>query len=373
MRPSSSRSDAQRTRSGRSSWLLTGALVAVLAMVGVVILLDQVPPTGPVDGATHGQSDPPALGAAPGTPSIGPASPYATMPPSTSPAVSHAPSPSTRPTPTPAATVPASLRRGATVEQDGLRVSIRLDETPLRAGVPAWIRKKVTNVGDGDVVWSHGGCVTTVNVLGTMDERPWRPGIAHEGIAAELKEWLISDNSLNGMIYIDFRSEEFIGAHRGGCSDVGGGSRLGPGESITQRAQWNGSMDFRLGDPPSGPLHLKGWFGDYHRPAEGRPRDRDAAIEIRLDTWVIDGRDPDLLDPPEVIDAALASSEFSAWLETRNIGNANDPVIAFDAEAGLWEVGLLEYDTRTYYVALVHPRTGEVIDIIRRPWDDKGP
>lgn len=360
-------------RSGRSAWLKALAIVAALVMVGVVIILDRVPPAAPVGGVTHEQSDPPAFGAASSTPSTGLASPDPTVSPSSSSAASHAPSPSTPPTPSPAATVPASLERSATVEQDGLRVTIRLDETPLRAGVPAWITKKVTNLGDEAVVWSHGGCVTTVNVLGTMDERPWRPGIAHEGIAAELKEWLISDNSLNGMIYIDFRHEELIGAHRGGCSDIGDGSRLRPGESITQRAQWNGSMDFRLGDPPSGPLHLKGSFRDYHRPAEGRPRDSDAGIEIRLDTWVIDGRDPDLLDPPEVIDAALASPEFSAWLETRNIGNANDPAMAFDEDAGLWEVGLLEYDTRTYYVARVHPRTGQVIDIIRRPWDDNGP
>lgn len=96
----------------------------------------------------------------------------------------------------------------------------------------------VTNVGQGDLVWSHGGCVTTVAVRGTMEERTYRPGIAHEGIAGEFKESVLAEDLIRGWPYIAFRPETLIGSYRGGCSDIGDSSRLGPGESIDLRVQW---------------------------------------------------------------------------------------------------------------------------------------
>ena len=78
---------------------------------------------------------------------------------------------------------------------------------------------------------------------------------------------------------------------------------------IRQRAQWDGSVWFRLGSPPGGLLHLTGSFRYYPgaRVQSNRATSQIRVINVPLDAAIVGDRDPTLLDPPEIIDAALSS------------------------------------------------------------------
>jgi hypothetical protein len=260
----------------------------------------------------------------------------------------------------------------ATVEENGILVTIRLDRNPMPAGEETWLTTEVRNTGEDDLVWLHGGCAITVGVGGTMQEARWRPGARQEGVSGEFKRMTISRQNLGeGTVQISFVPQRFIGRGRYGCGDVGITETILPGETIRQRAQWDGQAHLRLGLPPSGRVELHAVACCCWRERDGEPQDipEEGSIRLSHQAWIADGRDRSLLDPPEIIDAALAEPAFVDWLATKDLGSGHDPVLWFDAEAELWEVGLLEYDVRRFHVALVHPRTGEVVEIIERPWD----
>jgi hypothetical protein len=260
----------------------------------------------------------------------------------------------------------------ATFEQAGIVVSIRLDRDPMPAGEPTWLTTEVRNTGQDSLVWLHGGCAVTVGVEGIMRAAEWRPGIPQEGVAGEFKRMTLSYQNLEARaVYIRFALEQFIGKGRIGCADLGIIETILPGDRIVQRAQWDGQAHLRLGLPPSGPVDLFGIACCYWRERDGEPEDveAEARILLRDEAEIVDGRDRSLLDPPEVIDAALTDPAFVEWLETKDLGSGHHPVLWLDPEADLWEVGLLEYDIDRFHVALVHPRTGEVVRIIERPWD----
>jgi hypothetical protein len=284
-------------------------------------------------------------------------------------------SPSASPTAAPATPEPSpsdDLATVATVEEDGILVTIRLDRNPMPADEETWLTTEVRNTGDDDLTWLHDGCATTVIVEGPMQEARWRPGVGQEGVAGEFKRMTISKQNLGeGTVLIRFVPQKFIGKGRYGCLDIGISEAIPPGESIRQRARWDGQADLRLGPAPSGRVELHAYACCYRRERDGEPEDipEEGSIRLRHQAWIADGRDRTTLDPPEVIDAALADPAFVEWLGTKDLGSGHDPVLWFDAEADLWEVGLLEYDVRRFHVALVHPRTGEVVEIIERPWD----
>jgi hypothetical protein len=81
------------------------------------------------------------------------------------------------PVPTPDPTLPTgNLETTASVERDGVRVRIELDRNPMPAGEPTWVATTVTNIGDDDLIWLHGGCAISVGVNGRMNGRRWSFG-----------------------------------------------------------------------------------------------------------------------------------------------------------------------------------------------------
>ncbi|MFO7531198.1 MAG: hypothetical protein R6W93_01965 [Candidatus Limnocylindrales bacterium] len=82
----------------------------------------------------------------------------------------------------------------------------------------------------------------------------------------------------------------------------------------------------------------------------------------------MNGRSDDLLHPMEIVDAALEDASFAAFIDPIEIGSGSDHIIWFDPETDIWEVGVFDYRSERFKVGLVDPRTGEVVDIIERPW-----
>jgi hypothetical protein len=129
-------------------------------------------------------------------------------------------------------------------------------------------------------------------------------------------------------------------------------------------------VQLRLGLPPSGAVDLVGRAGYYWRESDGEPANlADKRIELHLDGQIVAGRDRALLDPAEVVDAALADPAFIEWLAGRTIGDGNTPVIWFEPETDAWQVGLLDYAARQFQLVSVDPRSGAVVGTTERPWD----
>jgi hypothetical protein len=275
------------------------------------------------------------------------------------------PTPSPSPIPSPPADLPTRLVKS----KSGIRVTIELDRNPLRAGDPTWATMTVQNRGSTDATWYHDGCAIPVGLGGEIVGTRWRPGVEQSGQAALFKARVV-EASGGDVPWIQFIHERYIGKVGFGCADLGVTDTIPPGDSLVHRARWDGMASPALGPPPGGAVELTGRAAYYFRGKQPARLITTAVIELRATAWIVDGKDPTLLDPPEIIDAALADEDFAAWLADKELGNGRNEFIRFDPEAGLWEVGTVEYVSNRLHFVRVDPM-GRVLDTIDRPWDPR--
>jgi hypothetical protein len=275
------------------------------------------------------------------------------------------------PTSTPGSSVDG-MPTSASVVEDGVLVSIRLDRNPLVAGLATWVTTEVRNVGSDDLIWFHDGCETSVDVWGTVEEASWRPGRGQEAALAAFKTWALESSGADKPVTVYFTPKSFIDQGRIGCADVGISDTVEPGGSLVQRAQWDGMARWKLGPPPAGPVQLVGRFGFYWRKRQGEPeRITDQVIEVPLVSRVVEARDPALLDPGEVVDAALADPRFAAWVTAQPHRSGADAILRVAPDGNGWWVGLLSFlgdGAARLHVVVVDPRTGAIRRTIDRDW-----
>jgi hypothetical protein len=293
-------------------------------------------------------------------------------------AVAHSPSPGLTPVPTPVATLPSGpLDTTASASLNGVQVTIEFERNPMPAGEPTWVTTTVTNTGADDLIWLHGPCThpTTVTVGGTVDGQTWRGGGDQTGASLRFRSMALAQAGVaDGVIVVSFVPEAFVGKKGTyGCGDMGSESSLAPGKSIKQRARWDGEAGTLLGPPPTGRVELVGSFRDFWRRSAGEPTDESAApaINVPLTAW-IDGRVEGIIHPAEAIDAALLDRRLVAILETRDLGNANSPVIRYDPAAAVWQVGLLDDNNGgdpQVHLVIVDGHTGQILQFVERTWN----
>jgi hypothetical protein len=256
-------------------------------------------------------------------------------------------------------------------------VTIEFERNPMPAGEPTWVTTTVTNTGADDLIWLHGSCThpTTVTVGGTVDGQTWRGGGDQTGASLRFRSMALAQaGAADGVIVVSFVPEAFVGKKGTfGCGDMGQESSLAPGKSIKQRARWDGEAGTLLGPPPTGRVELVGSFRDFWRRSAGEPTDPSAApaIDVPLTAW-IDGRVEGIIHPAEAIDAALLDRRLVAILETRDLGNANSPVIRYDPAAAVWQVGLLDYNDGgdpQVHLVIVDGHTGQILQFVERTWN----
>ena len=310
------------------------------------------------------------------TPPVPTASSMVSVPPASR-ARTPTATPTPRPTatrraePTPEPTPPAGLARNVTIEEDGLRISITVDRNPMPAGEVTGVTYRVRNVGRTSVSWGSDGCESPVGLYGEMTGIRLRPGAQATGDGSRFK-FLALDDVEDGIIRIGFVPEPRLGKGTYGCGDIHMGHEIEPGQQITRREFWDGAVATRHGLPPTGAIRLTGWAGDFSRRHDGQdvPIGDDGVLKPVLDAWISAGHDPAWLDLPEVVDAALADPQLQAWLGKVEIGNASEPVAWWDAEQGLWQVGILRYYVQPgLWLVLVDPLTGAVTGHVERDWD----
>lgn len=283
-----------------------------------------------------------------------------------------APSPSPSPISSPSSALP-ELPTTASAEKDGVRLTATLERNPLPSGEPTWVTTEVRNVGTDDLVWLHGGCRIAAHVGGIIEGAHWRPGREQTGKAAEFKTRALSYHGGAGdEIGIGFTPEPWIGRGPIACSAIGIEEIIPPGGAIIERAQWDGMVG-RFGPAHEGEIQLVASFGDYWRASTGQPDDLTAQrIVVSIGSAVVDGRDPALLDPAEVLDAALADPGFAAWIEGIEDVPGVDPVLRMAPDTHAWWVGTkgdAVDAVAPMHLVLVHPRSGAVLATIDRDWD----
>jgi hypothetical protein len=272
--------------------------------------------------------------------------------------------------PVSAQTEPLVLERSATTEEDGIRLSMAIEANPVVVGQPVWITTKLTNTGKDDIVWDNGHCEAAVLVKGEMKDEVWRDGLPagpqdYQDFKYYTSRWRIDDGPT---IRLEIEPKGAIGTGGYGCSEIGYTDRIPPGKTFTDRSRWDGYAQWQLGLPPGGVATITGEFANYKRAGEqGRPR---KAITATLDVLVVDGLAEDRLHPMDVVDAAVADPRLGPLLR---LDDGIEPIVQYDTDLGLWNVGVLEHGGRTRYWerftgGLVDPITGEVIAIVERPW-----
>lgn len=270
-----------------------------------------------------------------------------------------------RPTPRPSG-VPdeeESLPASASVEREGIRLTLRLRDNPLHAGREATAFVTIENTGDRILRWTNDGCDTNAGIHG-ISTATWRDSTLEvsRGLAP-YREWLREETGVDQPIWLRF-GRGYGARHRfSGCADLGIPHELAPGRRVTQEFIWNGDAAPRLGLPPSGPATLTSTFERWSRPGKGP---EGAPIEVTLDTLVLDGRPDEYLSPAEAIDAALADDRLASWLVTRSLRHSADAIAEYDRDLGVWAVGLLMYrddGDPILHAAFVDPITGEVFAV----------
>jgi hypothetical protein len=293
-------------------------------------------------------------------------------PPSASPEPTPTPrvvTPSQAPVPpTPPPAPPNDLETTTTIERDGIRVTVTLQRNPMPAGEPTWADTVVTNVGTDNVTWFHDGCATPVYVWGTMPGAGWPPGREHPPRVQPFKDRLV-DYTIPESMFLRFGREDRVGRIGGGCADIGIADTIPPGGSVQQRRVWDGTLEPRLGLPPAGPVEI-GIQADFYWRGDEEPESIvDQSITGSMEAWVVGGRDPAMLAPTQIIDAALANRPFADLIATKNLGNGMSEVLWYWPERDVWEVGVLEYAPRRIVGIEVDPRTGSFIRTFERPWN----
>jgi hypothetical protein len=256
-----------------------------------------------------------------------------------------------------------SLPTSASIERDGVRLTVRLGLNPLYAGNQVAAFATIENTGTTTLRWLNDGCDINARIRGVVAAR-WRESTLD--VSADLapyRQWLrdaaYAEEPISLVFDTGFRSSGFSG-----CADLGMPRELAPGRKVTQEAIWDGSAAWSLGLPPTAPATITAHFERWWRVDESEGRGN--ALEVSLGSWVLNGRPDELLSPAEAIDAALKDERLASWLVTRRPHYGADAIAQYDRDLGLWAVGLLMYQGDggpILHAAFVDPVTGEVVAI----------
>jgi hypothetical protein len=303
-----------------------------------------------------------------------PAGTIAPLPPSPTASTSEltpAPSPTPNATPvsTPGPSEPLvdSLPNSASIERDGVRITLWIGRNPLQAGERTVVQTTVKNTGRDTLRWYVDGCGIDVFTQAELRGATFRPStITTTPLLRAYSTWFQTEARLDAPIYLNFEPGWLSGMRDYGCADLGIPRSLKPGASTTQDLVWDGQIRDRLGPPPSSPMTITATFDYWYRGAQEQGDEKHKPIVVKLDSWVVGGPSTAFLSPAEAIDSALADPEFGAWAITQRFNDRRDGVTEYDPAANVWIVGMIhdrDNQPSLLHAALVDPLTGKVLAI----------
>lgn len=329
---------AQRRRDPRWAVVILAALMAGCAGGPTIVEA----PNGPV-----APSSAPTATAIPAAPT-----------PAASARTSQAPGPSGPPQ--------DSLPNRASVERDGVRITVELGLNPIQLGQQNVITTTIKNTGKDTVHWA-GGCAGDVWAAAELTGTQWREStITIDPLLRGYADWLQTEAYVDQPITLRFVPGRLIGQTEDWCPYGPDGS-LKPGQSRTGELLWDGHAAFRLGPPPSSPAVITAKFDHWYRDSNKQAGTHRKPIVVKLDSWVIGGAEPAFLSPKEAIDSALADPVFGPWALTQPFNLRRTGVVEYDPALAVWIVGLIhekDYpEPSLLHAALVDPLTGVVLTI----------
>jgi hypothetical protein len=299
--------------------------------------------------------------------------PNGSVPPSSAPTatpISAAPTPTASPRPSlaagPSEPPRDSLPKRASVERDGVRITVEIGLNPIELEQQNVITTTIKNTGQDTVHWA-GGCAGDVWASAELTGTQWREStIPIDPLLRGHSDWLQAGAYVDRPITLKFVPGRLIGQGEDHCPYGPDGS-LKPGQSRTGELLWDGQAMFRLGPPPSSPAVITATFGKWYRDSNKESGRHRKPVVVKLDSWVIGGPEPAFLSPKEAIDAALADPVFGPWALTQPFNLRRTGVVEYDPALAVWIVGLIhekDYPEPSFrHAALVDPLTGVVIAI----------
>jgi hypothetical protein len=284
---------------------------------------------------------------------------------------SSLPAATTQPTPvvTPGPSEPpvGSLARSRSVEREGVRVTVRVSQNPLRAGERAVVSTTIKNTGRDTLRWSVDGCGVNAYVHADLPGAQRRPSsISTTPLLRAYSAWLQKEARLELPIWLKFEPAWLFDERDYGCADLAIGRSLKPGASTTQELIWGGQIANRLGPPPTSPAVVSATFDYWYRGALDQGEETREPIVVTLDSWVTGGPAAAFLSPAEAIDSALADPAFADWIITQPFNDRRDGVVEYVPEVNVWMIGMIhdrDNQRSLLHAALVDPLAGKVIAI----------
>jgi hypothetical protein len=211
-----------------------------------------------------------------------------------------------------------------------------------------------------------------MSVDGLMPGLPWRPGLNLPDPAKAWKAYLIDVQGLRTRDRAVLFLPQGQDGSSSGCGDIGYTNALAPGDTIHERARWDGFAFRGLAPPPTARLDLISSFSfDRGDPIVEHPPEDRQVLEVHLDTWMTGPPDA-MLDPAEAADIALTDPRLTAVLASRDLHNGNEGVCRFDPVTGVYQIGMLEsgdLPVARVHLVLVDGVTGENVGFVERDWN----
>jgi hypothetical protein len=263
-------------------------------------------------------------------------------------------------TPTPLPSAPVG---SASIERDGIRITLALDRTTASFGERVWADVTVENIGTDAVHWGHSSTCTWAAqpFLHTDVEPPAFGRTDWPGDAGTLKSITVDDPE---SVSYGFIPEAVVGFDGNwGCTSDLVPDQIAPGERLTSRFAWN-TIGLNGMPPQRGRYIARATFNYGGRGDSGANEDpfrKDVHVDVSLD---VASPGTDDLSPGEAMDALLSDSTFVEKLAgtPRNRWTQSELSWAQDA----WRFRLEVAGPQEALVAVVDAVTGDVSGVERR-------
>jgi hypothetical protein len=257
------------------------------------------------------------------------------------------------------------------IEEDGIRVVMRLDRDRIAPGGRIWAAVVVENIGADNVYWGHSGtCKFVASVTASpRDDRsiPYRRE-DWGGIGGTFKELLVQEQTRERSFspWVDVDRDQTMG-----CTTDLVVSEIRPGQSERHQVAWDGDGPHEMPALP-GTYEVTGTFAYFGRGSSRPSTTADPSAEritVESEVTVVDsGRDS--IAPGEAADAALADDRFAAALSGAPRERWLGSQLWF--EDGRWYIRERLREPDEDLMAVVDATTGEIVAVELKDREGEG-
>jgi hypothetical protein len=259
--------------------------------------------------------------------------------------------------------LPEAPYGNASTEADGIRITLRLDQTGTSFGERVWADVTVENIGSDVVHWGHSGsCAWPAGVQLTTDAVLPGYGAEWPGEAGILKRITIDDPDVWLFGFVPEAMVDFEG--NWGCTSDLVPDEILPGERLSHRFAWD-TVGINGMPPPGGRYVAESVFayqgrGDVDGDAD--PFRKRVGVQVSLD---VEGPSREYVSPGEAVDLLLADETFIQLLADNPRTQWNSSTLRWVAES--WQLEIAQEVPYDPLVATVDAITGAVSGVEVRP------